>query len=131
MLVHARDQLVLVELRGVQRQGRTELTGDVEPRREPVDRDQLAAADQARLEQVAEAERADAEDDDALARARLEHASRRLDAVRDRHRLREHGELVLQLVRHPEERRARATGTSSSAQPPNNDGARVTLSELP
>ena len=83
---------------------RSAATSSREP--EPVDRDQLAAADEARLEQVAEPERADAVDHDALAERHVEHAPCSLDAVRHRHRLGQHGELVRQLVGDAEERRA-------------------------
>jgi len=59
VLAYARDEFLVGKVGRVQRQRRSQRGRGVEPRRQEVDRDELAAAHEARLDQMAQAERAD------------------------------------------------------------------------
>ena len=107
VLPDACDQLLLVEFVGVQRKRRAELTGRLQPRRETVDRDELPASEEPRLEQMAKAERPDAVDDDALSEIETPDLSSCLDPMCHRHHLCKHRELVRQLGGDAEDRCSR------------------------
>src|SRR5207244_4210473 len=108
VLAHEREALLLVSFGGIDGQRGAEFSCQLETRVEPVDRDQLAATHKPRLDQVAEAKRADSDDGHRLAEcasspSRRQHAGA-IEPMRYGHHLGQGCDLVRQTVGHTKER---------------------------